>query len=67
LAIWLAARKSHWAEAMLLGYGLGERKYIQHLIFACNIISLSGIGGRADTAMNVRHIANAFGLYASLF
>lgn len=42
---------SHWAEVMLLGCGSGGRKFIEHLIFTCNIISLSSICSRADIAM----------------
>ena len=43
---------SHWADEMLLGFSSGGRKLIGQHIFTRNIISLSGIGSRADEAMN---------------
>ena len=64
LAIWLAWSIGHWADGMLLGIGSGGRKSIWLNIFIWNILSLSGIWSRADTAMNSSHIANAFTLCA---
>lgn len=48
-----------------IGLWFGRMEYNWAFVVIKNIISLSGIGSRADEAMNSSHIANAFTLFAT--
>jgi len=51
---------------VILGCGSCGRKSLGQYIFTSNIKPLSGIGSRADEALNSGHIANSFTLCTTL-